>query len=103
MVLSILALIEEMAVNMVKERNIILPVTKNQMRQARAELVDMNAYSEGGASYGVFDNSNSKATQLGAVGFTRGSYTIFLIPVENMEELAGMLLPCFCGGEANKS
>ena len=37
-------------------------------------LASMNSYGAGGTSYGVFDNSEDMALNLGFSGFRRGSY-----------------------------
>jgi len=40
-------------------------------------LASMNSYGAGGTSYGVFDNSESMALNLGFSGFRRGSYDFY--------------------------
>jgi len=40
-------------------------------------LASMNSYGAGGTSYGVFDNSESMALNLGFAGFRRGSYDFY--------------------------
>jgi len=40
-------------------------------------LAGMNAYGSGGTSYGVFDNSEDMALNLGFSGFRRGSYDFY--------------------------
>ena len=40
-------------------------------------LASMNSYGAGGTSYGVFDNSESMALNLGFMGFRRGSYDFY--------------------------
>ena len=40
-------------------------------------LASMNSYGAGGTSYGVFDNSEDMALNLGFTGFRRGSYDFY--------------------------
>ena len=40
-------------------------------------LASMNSYGAGGTSYGVFDNSEDMALNLGFSGFRRGSYDFY--------------------------
>jgi len=40
-------------------------------------LASMNSYGSGGTSYGVFDNSEQMALNLGFAGFRRGSYDFY--------------------------
>ena len=40
-------------------------------------LANQNSYGEGGTSYGVFDNSEDMALNLGFSGFRRGSYDFY--------------------------
>jgi hypothetical protein len=40
-------------------------------------LASMNSYGAGGTSYGVFDNSEAMALNLGFAGFRRGSYDFY--------------------------
>jgi hypothetical protein len=40
-------------------------------------LASMNSYGSGGTSYGVFDNSEDMALNLGFSGFRRGSYDFY--------------------------
>ena len=40
-------------------------------------LASMNGYYAGGTSYGVFDNSEDMALNLGFSGFRRGSYDFY--------------------------
>ena len=40
-------------------------------------LASMNSYGAGGTSYGVFDNSENMALNLGFSGFRRGSYDFY--------------------------
>ena len=40
-------------------------------------LASMNSYGAGGTSYGVFDNSENMALNLGFTGFRRGSYDFY--------------------------
>jgi hypothetical protein len=40
-------------------------------------LASMNSYGAGGTSYGVFDNSEAMALNLGFSGFRRGSYDFY--------------------------
>ena len=40
-------------------------------------LANMNSYGAGGTSYGVFDNSEDMALNLGFSGFRRGSYDFY--------------------------
>jgi hypothetical protein len=40
-------------------------------------LASMNSYGSGGTSYGVFDNSEDMALNLGFTGFRRGSYDFY--------------------------
>ena len=40
-------------------------------------LASMNSYGAGGTSYGVFNNSEDMALNLGFSGFRRGSYDIY--------------------------
>jgi len=40
-------------------------------------LASMNSYGGGGTSYGVFDNSENMALNLGFSGFRRGSYDFY--------------------------
>ena len=40
-------------------------------------LASMNSYGAGGTSYGVFDNSEQMALNLGFAGFRRGSYDFY--------------------------
>ena len=40
-------------------------------------LASMNSYGAGGTSYGVFDNSEDMALNLGVTGFRRGSYDFY--------------------------
>ena len=40
-------------------------------------LASMNSYGAGGTSYGVFNNSEDMALNLGFMGFRRGSYDFY--------------------------
>ena len=48
----------------------------------------MNSYGAGGTSYGVFDNSEDMALNLGFTGFRRGSYDFYKSDFRYLNDLA---------------
>ena len=51
-------------------------------------LASMNSYGAGGTSYGVFDNSEDMALNLGFSGFRRGSYDFYKSDLRYLNDLA---------------
>ena len=51
-------------------------------------LASMNSYGAGGTSYGVFDNSEDMALNLGFSGFRRGSYDFYKSDWKYLNDLA---------------
>ena len=51
-------------------------------------LASMNSYGSGGTSYGVFDNSEDMALNLGFSGFRRGSYDFYKSDFRYLNDLA---------------
>jgi len=51
-------------------------------------LASMNSYGAGGTSYGVFDNSEDMALNLGFSGFRRGSYDFYKSDFRYLNDLA---------------
>jgi hypothetical protein len=51
-------------------------------------LASMNSYGAGGTSYGVFDNSEDMALNLGFSGFRRGSYDFYKSDFKYLNDLA---------------
>jgi len=51
-------------------------------------LASMNSYGAGGTSYGVFDNSEDMALNLGFTGFRRGSYDFYKSDFRYLNDLA---------------
>jgi hypothetical protein len=51
-------------------------------------LASMNSYGAGGTSYGVFDNSEDMALNLGFSGFRRGSYDFYKSDFTYLNDLA---------------
>ena len=51
-------------------------------------LASMNSYGAGGTSYGVFDNSEDMALNLGFSGFRRGSYDFYKSDMRYLNDLA---------------
>ena len=51
-------------------------------------LAAMNSYGAGGTSYGVFDNSEDMALNLGFTGFRRGSYDFYKSDFRYLNDLA---------------
>tara|TARA_R100000900_G_scaffold114841_2_gene89750 strand:+ start:9 stop:1457 length:1449 start_codon:yes stop_codon:yes gene_type:complete len=51
-------------------------------------LASMNSYGSGGTSYGVFDNSEDMALNLGFSGFRRGSYDFYKSDWKYLNDLA---------------
>ena len=51
-------------------------------------LASMNSYGAGGTSYGVFDNSEAMALNLGFSGFRRGSYDFYKSDFRYLNDLA---------------
>jgi uncharacterized protein YccT (UPF0319 family) len=52
-------------------------------------LASMNSYGAGGTSYGVFDNSEDMALNLGFSGFRRGSYDFYKSDWKYLNDQAG--------------
>jgi hypothetical protein len=52
-------------------------------------LASMNSYGAGGTSYGVFDNSEQMALNLGFAGFRRGSYDFYKSDWKYLNQLDG--------------
>jgi len=52
-------------------------------------LASMNSYGAGGTSYGVFDNSEDMALNLGFSGFRRGSYDFYKSDWKYLNQLDG--------------
>ena len=52
-------------------------------------LASMNSYGAGGTSYGVFDNSEDMALNLGFAGFRRGSYDFYKSDWKYLNQLDG--------------
>jgi len=52
-------------------------------------LASMNSYGAGGTSYGVFDNSEAMALNLGFAGFRRGSYDFYKSDWKYLNQLDG--------------
>jgi hypothetical protein len=65
-------------------------------------LASMNSYGAGGTSYGVFDNSEDMALNLGFSGFRRGSYDFYKSDWKYLNDLAtrGGINEGATGGEA---
>ena len=51
-------------------------------------LASMNSYGAGGTSYGVFNNSEDMALNLGFTGFRRGSYDFYKSDFRYLNDLA---------------
>ena len=51
-------------------------------------LASMNSYGAGGTSYGVFDNDEDMALNLGFSGFRRGSYDFYKSDFRYLNDLA---------------
>jgi hypothetical protein len=51
-------------------------------------LASMNSYGAGGTSYGVFNNSEDMALNLGFSGFRRGSYDFYKSDFRYLNDLA---------------
>ena len=51
-------------------------------------LASMNSYGAGGTSYGVFDNDEDMALNLGFSGFRRGSYDFYKSDWKYLNDLA---------------
>ena len=51
-------------------------------------LASMNSYGAGGTSYGVFDNDEDMAINLGFSGFRRGSYDFYKSDWKYLNDLA---------------
>jgi len=51
-------------------------------------LASMNSYGEGGTSYGVFENDENMALNLGFSGFRRGSYDFYKSDFRYLNDLA---------------
>ena len=51
-------------------------------------LAAMNSYGAGGTSYGVFNNSEDMALNLGFSGFRRGSYDFYKSDFRYLNDLA---------------
>ena len=51
-------------------------------------LASMNSYGAGGTSYGVFDNSEDMALNLGFSGFRRGSYDFYKSDMKYLNDQA---------------
>ena len=51
-------------------------------------LASMNSYGAGGTSYGVFDNSEDMALNLGFSGFRRGSYDFYKSDFKYLNDLS---------------
>jgi len=51
-------------------------------------LASMNSYGQGGTSYGVFNNSEDMALNLGFTGFRRGSYDFYKSDFRYLNDLA---------------
>jgi len=51
-------------------------------------LASMNSYGTGGTSFGVFDNSEDMALNLGFSGFRRGSYDFYKSDFRYLNDLA---------------
>ena len=51
-------------------------------------LASMNSYGAGGTSYGVFDNDENMALNLGFSGFRRGSYDFYKSDFRYLNDLA---------------
>ena len=51
-------------------------------------LASMNSYGAGGTSYGVFDNEEEMALNLGFSGFRRGSYDFYKSDFRYLNDLA---------------
>ena len=52
-------------------------------------LASMNSYGAGGTSYGVFNNSEDMALNLGFTGFRRGSYDFYKSDWRYLNDAAG--------------
>ena len=65
-------------------------------------LASMNSYGAGGTSYGVFDNSEEMALNLGFSGFRRGSYDFYKSDWKylNDKQTRGGINAAATGGEA---
>jgi len=65
-------------------------------------LASMNSYGAGGTSYGVFDNSEDMALNLGFSGFRRGSYDFYKSDWKylNDKQTRGGINAAATGGEA---
>jgi hypothetical protein len=65
-------------------------------------LASMNSYGAGGTSYGVFDNNEDMALNLGFSGFRRGSYDFYKSDWKYLNDLAtrGGINAAATGGEA---
>jgi len=65
-------------------------------------LASMNSYGAGGTSYGVFDNEEDMALNLGFSGFRRGSYDFYKSDWKYLNDLAtrGGINAAATGGEA---
>jgi hypothetical protein len=65
-------------------------------------LASMNSYGAGGTSYGVFDNSEDMALNLGFSGFRRGSYDFYKSDFRYLNDKAtrGSINAAATGGEA---
>jgi hypothetical protein len=65
-------------------------------------LASMNSYGAGGTSYGVFDNSEAMALNLGFSGFRRGSYDFYKSDWKylNDKQTRGGINAAATGGEA---
>ena len=65
-------------------------------------LASMNSYGAGGTSYGVFDNDEDMALNLGFSGFRRGSYDFYKSDWKYLNDLAtrGGINEAATGGEA---
>jgi len=65
-------------------------------------LASMNSYGAGGTSYGVFDNDEDMALNLGFSGFRRGSYDFYKSDWKYLNDLAtrGGINAAATGGEA---